>query len=279
MKLISIFSLSILILFIACQEKNETPTIIDEGNDPNFKIVANNDGVLNSFNRKVVVFDIEIYAVPKVSDEKLLHAANIMAQYLDNDENGTPDNQLVMDKMVENQAFMVMWNSENDLNISNVPSDFGQDLGNDETNPNYVSSGLSGRFDASLEEVLHIITHSGYAQVYPDIFGENAGTSIANAMDIARGGHFQTIPNPYPSEAWYSYDDSTCEYNCMVTEYHYWALTSILGAQANRLDEIGHEWKLNTKEKVEQTDVAVYELLTDSQYGFPMVLPDGTYRR
>ena len=69
------------------------------------------------------------------------------------------------------------------------------------------------------------------------------------------------------------------EYNCQVTEYHYWALTSILGAQQNRLDEIGQEWKLNTKEKVQNQDAAVYQLLTDPQYNFPTVLPDGTYKR
>ncbi len=65
----------------------------------------------------------------------------------------------------------------------------------------------------------------------------------------------------------------------MVMEYHYWALTSILGAQENRLSDIQQEWKLNTREKVENQDPTVYQLLTDPQYNFPTVLPDGTYRR
>lgn len=274
----------ILSLFFACNKANdvtpstENPTTIEEGNDPNFKIEANKDGILSAFTRKVVVFGIDIYAVPQVTDDKLLHAANVMAQYLDNDEDGTIDNQLVVDKMLEKKAFMVMWKSENDLN--EFPSGReGQDLGNDETNPTYISSGKTGRFDASLEEVLHIITHAGYAEVYPNIFGEKAGTAIADAMDIARGGRFNSIPNNYPADAWYTYDDSTCEYNCMVTEYHYWALTSILGAQDNRLGEIQQEWKLNTKDKVQTTDAAVYQLLTDPQYKFPTVLPDGTYQQ
>lgn len=276
----SIFPILILLILASCEKDNTTPTDpINEGNDPNFKIVANDDGVLSSFTRKVEVFGIKIFAVPAVTDANLLHAANIMAQYLDNDENGTPDNQAVVDKMVENNAFMVLWKSQNDLNID-PPSDWiGQDLGNDETQPSFVSNGKTGQFDAALEEVLHIITHAGYAQLYPAVFGEQIGTQIADAMDIARGGQFTSIPNPYPAGAWYSYDDTTCEYNCMVAEYHYWALTSILGAQENRLDEIGHEWKLNTKDKVETTDTAVFQLLTDPQYGFPTVLPDGTYRR
>ncbi|MEL7219738.1 MAG: hypothetical protein AAGJ93_00385 [Bacteroidota bacterium] len=274
--------LPFLLLFsFACDDDDITTpsTTINAGNDPNFSIVANEDGVLSSFNRKVEVFGISIYAVPSVADEKLLHAANVMAQYLDNDEDGTPDNQDVVNSMQAENAFMVMWKSENDLNIDPPASWLGQDLGNDETQPNFVSSGLSGQFDASLEEVLHIITHAGYAKVYPDVFGEQAGSQLSNAMDIARGGQFTTIPNPYPADAWYTYDDSTCEYNCMVTEYHYWALTSILGAQQNRLNEIGQEWKLNTRTKVEQSDSAVFQLLTNPQYKFPTVLPDGTYKR
>jgi len=54
-------------------------------------------------------------------------------------------------------------------------------------------------------------------------------------------------------------------------------MTSILGAQEDRFDEIGHEWKLNTKEKVMETDPDIYNLLTDPQYKLPIILPDGNY--
>ena len=202
-----------------------------------------------------------------------------MAQYLDNDEDGEVDNALVVDKMKEKKAFMVMWKKEKDLRV-NIPNGWeGQDLGNDETHPDFVSQSLSGPFDASLEEVLHIITHAGYAEVYPDVFGEKAGSKLADAMDKARGGRFTRIPNPYPDGAWYSYDDKTCDYACMLTEYHYWTLTSLLGAQANRLNEIGQEWRANTPEKLQEMDADAYALLTDPQYHFPKVLPNGSYRR
>ena len=63
----------------------------------------------------------------------------------------------------------------------------------------------------------------------------------------------------------------------MITEYFYWSLTSILGAQENRLYEIEHEWKLNTKQKVNDIDPDIFNLLTDPQYLLPTVLPDGNY--
>lgn len=264
------------ILFIGCENND----VIDPGNDPNFSIEINNDDGYNAFNRKVMVFDIPIYAKKKVADDRLLHAANIMAQYLDNDEDGEVDNQTVHSAMKAENAFLFLWNKQSDLLFFNPPNNaLGQDLGNDETIINWHTNGHTGQFDASLEKVLHIITHAGYAKAYPDVFGEEVGTELSNAMDIARGGQFTSIPNSYPSEAWYHYDDASCDYSCMNTEYIYWALTSLLGAQENRLDEIEDEWELNTYNLVESIDVAVFNLLTDPQYKFPTILPDGTYKR
>ena len=284
MKLLKNIPLILILFFLicssSCKKEDAIDTIINAGNDPNFNIVINSDIEYIGFNRKVMVFGIAIYAVPGIDDKRLLHAANIMAQYLDNDENGIVDNELVLEKMLANNAFMFMWNSESDFNNITMPDNaIGQDLGNDETVPEWHTNGQIGRFDASLEEVWHIITSTGYAYAYPDVFGEETGTSLSNAMDIARGGNFTTIPNPYPSEAWYTYDDETCTYECMNTEYIYWAMTSILGAQTNRLDEISQEWDLNTVELVQNNDTAVYALLTNLEYKFPIILPDGTYRQ
>ncbi len=263
----------ILSLSISCKEKtNSSSENISPGNDPNFTIVAHSDSGFTSTNRKVDVFGIPIYAYSNVEDSKLLHAANIMAQYLDNDEDGTVDNPILMSTLLDNNAALFMWKSESQINLN------AQDLGADETIPAWHTNGQTGRFDASLEEVWHVITHSGYAKAYPSVFGENSNTSLTNAMDIARGGHFTSIPNPYPPNAWYTYDDPTCDYRCMATEYIYWAMTSLLGAQENRLAEIQQEWDLNTPELVQDMDLPIYSLLTDPQYSFPTVLPDGTYK-
>lgn len=253
---------------------------ISPGNDPNFTIETNTDDGFSAFNRKVVVFDIPIYAKKKVADDRLLHAANIMAQYLDNDEDGNVDNPAVQLAMKSANAFLFLWNKQSDLVFFSPPNNtIGQDLGNDETIIDWHNNGHTGQYDAALEEVLHIITHAGYANAYPEVFGEGAGTTLSNAMDIARGGQFTSIPNPYPSDAWYHYDDATCDYNCMTTEYIYWALTSMLGAQENRLSEIQQEWELNTSALVEERDLAIFNLLTNPEYSIPSVLPDGTYMR
>ena len=250
-------------------------------NNIDFAIIPNTDIGFANYSFKVEVFGIPLYATYNVSYTKLLHIANITAQYLDNDEDGVVDSQILIDKMLEVKAFMVIRkNLESDVLDFTTPGSYhGQDLADDETIPLWHTNGHQGRFDASLEEIWHMITVAGYANVYPDIFGENTSTSLTKAMDIARGGHFLSVPNTYPNNAWYSYDDTTCEYSCQASEYIYWAMSSILGAQANRLNEIGHEWKLNTKAKVQNTDTAIYDLLTNEKYKFPTKLPNGMYRK
>jgi len=225
------------------------------------------------FAKYVEVFGVPIYATSGVSDDKVLHAANVLAQYLDNDADGTPDNPLVVEKIKANNGGIPLF-SEPDVDddaLYREPDRCWVALYEDETNPR-------NQFDASLEEILHMITQCGYAEAYPEIFGEHEDSLIAEYMDNARGGFFDQVPSSYPAGAWYSYDDYTCEYECMITEYFYWTMTSILGAQEDRFDEIGHEWKLNTKEKVMETDPDIYNLLTDPQYKLPTIIPDGNYQ-
>ena len=217
---------------------------------------------------------------------------NVMAEWLDNDKDGLPDNNLIVDKMVLDKVGMIMFEDEDEdedsevweLNLEYISWDNLQGLYEDETNP---SSG----FDASIEEILHLITERGYASVYPEVFGEFSGSKVANLMDEARGGHFEededwdedsgrgngAVPMSYSYSSWYHYDDKTCSYACMITEYMYWALTSILNAQEDRCSEIYPEWELCTKELVQEKDQELYDLLTDPQYKLATILPDGTY--
>jgi len=231
------------------------------------------------FCKTTEIFGIKIYATNKVDNEKMLHAASILAEYLDNDEDGQVDNQKVVDKLVKKSVWLLLVKNESDQDdaerISLKNSNYLDLLDEEITLVNG-----SPRFDASLEEVLHLITQHGYSKAYPEVFGEKKGSKIAEAMDIARGGYFKKVPNDYPADAWYTYNDESCDYSCQITEYTYWALTSILGGQdfPGRFDEIKDEWKLNTNEKVKNKDLNVYNLLTNSEYKFPTKLPNGKYR-
>ena len=244
----------------------------------------------------VNVFGIHIFASPTTPEDKVSHAAGVLAQYLDNDEDGVPDNTRVLSHLVSRNVFIIMPGTEAEMEglemdlVEEAGYRFGQDLYGEETKPAFLVDGKinapdGGYYDGALEEILHPITQHGYANAYPEVFGEKRGSVLAECMDAARGGYFEKVPkggpkSGYPAEAWYHYTDETCDYGCMVTEYIYWALTSILGTQdfPGRHEALEVEWELNTREQVKTQDAKVYELLTDPQYGFPTKAPDGNYK-
>ena len=286
-KFVSLFCLALLLVASARHTRAQEPS-----RAPDFKIYHGASprmaGLKPALPKYVQVFGLYFHATEKVPDGKLLHAANIAAEYLDNDLDGKPDNPKVNQALWDRRASMVM--VYNDREIERLFDRFGelfdefalQDLHAVETLPNGgPHKPAANEFDATMEEVLHIITSTGYANVYPEVFGENRGTELAKAMDSARGGYFRTVPRRYPARAWYSYDDRTCDYGCQVTEYVYWALTSLLDGQnfGDRGQNISNEWRLNTPQKLKDGDKAVVKILTDPRYNLPTRLPDGKYQQ
>ena len=248
----------------------------------------------NSFDRHVEVFGVQILATPGLDHGKLVHAAHVLAEWLDNDENGIVDEPVVVEILREGGAFLVMPARERDMRRLERHFEtweesgwrMGQDLYGEETLPEGAPHArgedgkrVPGRFDASLEEVLHLVSH-GWERGFSDTFGFERGSKLCDAMDLARGGRFDRIPRRYPKDAWYTYDDRTCDYECQAAEYFYWALTTLLGGQdfPGRAEDIGHEWRPTTAEALLETDPAVYELLSDLEFALPRILPDGHYR-
>ena len=251
---------------------------------PDFKIQPIPSGKYSIFKKQftqhIDVFGIHLFGTAKTPPEKLRHAAIVMAEYLDNDEDGKPDNPKVLSTMIKRDAFLMM--TENERALDRLDHDVFQDAGFHHGQGQFASETNPGgkHFDATLEEVLHLITHEGYANAYPKIFGERPDTELAKCLDRARGGHFKRVPRRYPKGAWFTYDDRTCDYGCQCTEYLYWAITSVLGAQEakHRREDISHEWRLYNRELVRRRDPNIYKLITSPKYRLPSRLPDGIYR-
>jgi len=235
---------------------------------------AQDDEEQARYTKQVPVLGIYIYATNTTPDDKLLHAAGVLAQYIDNDEDGKADNPTIMKALIDGKGAITMRSTQGER--TSGPRPRGQGLYGDETRPNAKAE---GEFDGAWEEILHMVSDVGWGLGYPKVFGRAPGTEISNAMDKARGGQFQKVPDEYPEDAWYSYNDESCNYDCMNSEYIYWAFTSILGAQdyPGRLDQIGQEWRLNTKKLVKERDPAVYAIMTNPKYKLPSVTPDGKY--
>jgi len=240
-----------------------------------------------NLSKGLTVFGINLLATSEVPNAKLLHAANIMAELLDNDEDGVVDNQAIIDSLVSQSAYETMYNLQ-EGNLVEIDNDImmettmaGTTLGAYETRTNYAD-GLN--HDASIEEIFHLITQFGYSTVYPATFKEsnNATSTLAQAMDVARGGRVTVMPEggwSYPESAWYYYMDETADYATMMTEYIYWAVSSNFGMHDSEagLQKTSSEWKPNTKAKLQAQDPTVYGLINDAQYKFPQVMPNADY--
>ncbi|MBT4369844.1 MAG: T9SS type A sorting domain-containing protein [Candidatus Marinimicrobia bacterium] len=263
------------------------PIILFSQNEVCFEIEDNpnpNHPAFSIFSKYVNVLGIiHIYAESNISDEKVLHVAAVAAELLDNDEDGNVDDPLIEASLIELNTIMPVFQSENgnsiDTFFDNLEDDgcLGAVLFRNEIDPS--QPGHWGD-DATVEEVLHTINSCGHVEVYPSLYAlEPNSSDLTDAMDMARVGQFINIPDPYPDEAWYHYDDWTCEYDCMAMEYLYWCIVTNMGilADAQTCAGIANEWEPCTPELFESTDTLMFNLVTNPENMLPQLAPDGNY--
>ena len=261
------------------------PCFLNAQNTVCFTIDPNpiNGIAFSGFNKYVDVLGcFFVVAEQSISDTKVLHAAAVAAELLDNNEDGIIDDPLIQNRLQNEQAFIPIFayegsNAENLLFNNYNGNGASAVLYNNEIDPS--QTGYWGS-DATVEEVIHTINHVGHTNVYPAAFSLQANSSLmSEAMDVARGGQFLSVPNPYPSSAWYHYNDWTCDYECMMIEYMYWAIVSYMGIldDPQTASGISDEWEAYNANLLQSMDTLMYNLITDPQYKLPLLSPDGNY--
>ena len=137
-------------------------------------------------------FGVDLFATKNTPAAALQHAACVMDQYLDQDRDGVADDPNVVSALTARQAAMIMGATGNDIDdVFDAIDDNGGSFGDRALQDVYASETAyfdgASYFDASLEEVLHLITSVGYANAYPSAFGEYSGTTLADAVDAVIG--------------------------------------------------------------------------------------------
>ena len=248
--------------------------------DPNPNVT---DPALAPFTKYVDVLGcFSIYAESTISDAKVLHAAAVAAELLDNNEDGIVDDPLIESQLTSESALMPIFYDDGNTAMNTFENYYQGDgvsavLYNFEIDP--TQTGHWGD-DATVEEIIHTINHVGHTNVYPAAFSMQPNSSLMTAaMDVARGGQLLSPPWVYPSSAWYHYDDNTCDYEGMTIEYIYWAIVSYMGIldDAQTAQGIGNEWEPYNATLLQSTDILMYALITDTQYKLPLLAPDGNY--
>merc|ERR1712232_1206772 len=96
-------------------------------------------------------------------------------------------------------------------------------------------------FDATQEETFHMITDNGFANVYPEIFACHRSQSRTDYGPpyselhktmigvIGDCGYAYKHSMKKSCHGSYHYSDVTCKPDCMMTEYTYSAMTTVLG--------------------------------------------------
>ena len=244
-------------------------------------------------------FGVQICAMPQVDDKYLFHAKKVMDKLIDYNNDGLVDNQKAIDEIIRTGSAFAIFRSERGVHkfenafypeevmeeMEKITRQNGLKFDSDEDEDKIdalleqnfgtflavftkeMNLGSRGNaWDPTIEEALHLITHMGYAQAYPHIFGQNKHSEIAKLMDEARGGYFEKAQRRYPSAAYYTYEDDSCTYACQITEFTYWAITSLRGQQTDRGNEISDEWQLYTPEKIRSVAPKLEKLLTKEEY-------------
>lgn len=255
-------------------------------NEVCFEIEQNpnsSDPAFQCFTKYVNVLDcFEVFAQQNVSDEKVLHVAAVAAELLDNDEDGVVDDEMLFFELHSQQALMPVFTFDGNSCMENFEDNYEGEgvsavLFRNEIDPN--QPGHWGD-DATVEEVLHTINHVGHVSIFPNVFGLSPNSStMSDAMDIARGGQFLEVPDNYPEEAWYHYDDWTCDYECMAIEYLYWCIVTDMGIlnDPQTCAGIANEWEPCSPELFETTDVIMHSVVNNPNYLLPQLAPDGNY--
>ena len=237
----------------------------------------------------VDVFGIYVISHSSIPVEYVKHSANVVAEFMDNDADGVMDDPEVHRFLVENNFVVPVWTeSMREEVFPSLRGTFCEDnlgwaasmyYGEDD----WAFGGIkqAGTWDTNLEEIWHVLS-MGWYYTYPEYFGDEPGSRLADAMDAARGGQFQTVPNSYPEGAWYSYDDYTCDYYCQMHEYFYWILMANMDAldpaYTNKCADSADEWYICTKEELQQIDPQAYDLLNNQGFNLPTNIPVGNYQ-
>jgi len=247
------------------------------------------------------VFGVMAFAHKSVAEAKFQHLASILAEWLDNDEDGCIDTPAVL-KHLNNKdlpSYVVIKNNGSDDTwyqpflrkdwVCTAP------LESYEAKPE--CTGLKGTnqcSDATLEEVLHVLTSQGYALAFPKFFKmgtpsidlktkyKNIKSTLATLTDAARGGipRVPSVPKggKFPAKAYYTYRTASCQFDCNANEYWWWSTAAMTGLLKNR-SEVKSEFKYYLPEVFKAKDPKMYALITDTTKGYklPTRPPNGKY--
>jgi len=156
--------------------------------------------------KTMTVFGIKMLALEGITPRDLKLVASVLAQWIDNDEDGIPDNPAVLAEIVKRNSRMILgvtfdqigpWHENSqkmlkdehattyDLDVTSINHNwYGLPLSK-YSEEHYRTDGLLPP-DAATEETFNLITDIGYENVYPAALWRDGKPNHGNASKVGR---------------------------------------------------------------------------------------------
>tara|TARA_B100000686_G_scaffold101188_1_gene108376 strand:+ start:314 stop:1303 length:990 start_codon:yes stop_codon:yes gene_type:complete len=194
-----------------------------------------------SFTKCVMPFGVLIGADYRMPDSYITQAAMILAEILDPDMDGSPNDPKVLSLVQEyHNAWLPMpfdpepWHSHLEEQLGNKLNSYGLMI------PKWWMDGEGESIrsvpdehakNVMVEEIMHFMTQFGYSRAYPEIFGvENWHSLIAKETKHAACEWWQHPENDCPDNPGY-YDGDCSDPSCDVTEFYHQVVTTRAGME------------------------------------------------
>lgn len=257
----------------------------------------------NGMDQKINVFGIPVYKHHDAAPWALAYGAAVLAEYLDSNEDGQPDDPAVVAALTsdDRKEGVAILNQRGDIGSGPYKDSFwGISRVGGQT-----SLDGEGHFKRQTLEEFHHALYHGLEIAYPSVFGTETGTELMLAVEQAYGDcefcsdcapdceHYDCagaddctfVPGSCGGASHYA-TPSCGPGGCLCAENFYLAWTSLFGLQVEYCDKLASEWEPCTPEAM-MTDprVEMLYLLVSGQsdsaaefgYVLPSAAPDGIY--
>jgi hypothetical protein len=177
---------------------------------------------------------------------------------LDADDNGRADAPAVQEELASEGATIVAVPS------SRPHAKYHQASATLELGARSAADGLS-----TTRQIESLLYRHGWSRVFDQVYGIRVGSDLAHAMDQARGGQFETVPDSYPAGAWFTQSREGCTYQCQLIEYFFHVHMTLRGEYEDEQACVAllGVWQTCTAEALRARDPLAYEAFTLREAG------------
>ncbi len=183
---------------------------------------------------------------------------DLLSMVLDRTSDGQPDSAAVAEELERSGARIIIGTGE----------EFAFEHDERAATLRLSAPGVVDELTA-LQPVHALLYRYGWAEVFDEDFGARRGSELAFGMDRARGGSFDSPPDAYPDDAWFTDSTPSCDYECQLTRYFFHVHMTLTGRYEDSAvcQSLANVWGICSLEALAARDPVGDRLLRSPQAG------------